>query len=99
MRVFDEMALSSVVWPHSTVDSDTPNSDSIRLILSTFKHSSLHVQDEFGEPKEVPYIFEAMAAILGSEDAVKERKASIRSPIARWRHWCTKGRCVTPTWT
>jgi trimethylamine--corrinoid protein Co-methyltransferase len=77
MRVFDEMALSSVVWPHSMVESDTPNSDSIRLILSTFKHSSLHVQDEFGEPEEVPYIFEAMAAILGSEDAVKERKLSM----------------------
>jgi trimethylamine--corrinoid protein Co-methyltransferase len=56
------------------VEGDTPNSDSIRLILSTFKHSSLHIQDEFGEPEEVPYIFEAMAAILGSEDAVKERK-------------------------
>jgi len=74
MRVYDEMALSSVVWPHSTAEGDTPNSDSIRLILSTFKNSSLHVQDEFGDPKEVPYIYEAMAAILGSEDAVKERK-------------------------
>jgi trimethylamine--corrinoid protein Co-methyltransferase len=74
MRVFDEMALSSVVWPHSMAEGDTPNSSAIRLILSTFKHSSLHVQDEFGEPEEVPYIFEAMAAILGSEDAVKERK-------------------------
>ena len=74
MRVFDEMALSSVVWPHSMVEGDTPNSNGIRLILHSFMNSSLHVQDEFGEPEEVPYIFEAMAAILGSEDAVKERK-------------------------
>jgi trimethylamine--corrinoid protein Co-methyltransferase len=74
MRVFDEMALSSVVWPHSIVEGNTPNSDSIRLIINSFMNSSLHVQDEFGEPEEVPYIYEAMAAILGSEDAVKERK-------------------------
>jgi trimethylamine--corrinoid protein Co-methyltransferase len=74
MRVFDEMVLSSVVWPHSVAEGDKPDSSAIRLILSTFKNSSLHVQDEFGEPEEVPYIFEAMAAILGSEDAVKERK-------------------------
>jgi trimethylamine--corrinoid protein Co-methyltransferase len=74
MRVFDEMTLASVVWPHSLVEGDTAHSDAIRLVLSTFMHSSLHVQDEFGDPREVPYIFEAMAAILGSEDAVRERK-------------------------
>jgi trimethylamine--corrinoid protein Co-methyltransferase len=74
MRVFDEMALSSVVWPHSMAEGDTPNSNAIRLILNSFMYSSLHVQDEFSEPKEVPYVYEAMAAILGSEDAVVERK-------------------------
>ena len=74
MRVFDESPLSSVVWPHSVVSVDTPQSDSIRLITSCFMNSSLHVQDEFGEPREVPYIIEAMAAILGSEDAIRERK-------------------------
>jgi trimethylamine--corrinoid protein Co-methyltransferase len=74
MRVFDEMASGSVVWPHSIAEGNTPNSDAIRLILSTFKHSSLHVQDEFSESHEVPYVIEAMAAILGSEDAVRDRK-------------------------
>jgi len=74
MRIFDEMAFGSVVWPHSIAEGDTPKSDAIRLILSTFEHSSLHVQDEFSEPEEVPYVIEAMAAILGSEDAVRERK-------------------------
>jgi trimethylamine--corrinoid protein Co-methyltransferase len=74
MRVYDEMRFASVVWPHSVAEGDTAHSDSIRLVLSTFANSSLHVQDEFGEPEEVPYIYEAMVAILGSEDAVKERK-------------------------
>jgi len=74
MRVFDEMSFGSVVWPHSVAEGETPHSESIRLVLSTFAHSSLHVQDEFAEPEEVPYVIEAMAAILGSEDAIRERK-------------------------
>lgn len=74
MRVFDEMSQASVVWPHSLVGGDTPHSDAIRLITSCFKSCSLHVQDEFDNPRQVPYIIEAMAAILGSEDAVRERK-------------------------
>jgi len=74
MRVFDESTHASVVWPHSITESETPNSDSVRLIIDSFKNSSLHVQDEFGEPSEVPYVMEVCAAILGSEDAVRERK-------------------------
>jgi len=74
MRVFDESPLASVVWPHSVVGGDTPQSDAIRLVASSFMNCSLHVQDELGEPREVPYVIEAMAAILGSEDAVRERK-------------------------
>jgi len=74
MRVFDESPLASVVWPHSLAGGDTAQSDAIRLITSCFKNCSVHVQDEFDNPREVPYIIEAMAAILGSEDAVRERK-------------------------
>jgi len=74
MRVFDESPLASVVWPHSLAAGDKPESDAIRLITSCFKNCSLHVQDECDSPRDVPYLIEAMAAILGSEDAVRERK-------------------------
>jgi trimethylamine--corrinoid protein Co-methyltransferase len=74
MRVFDESPLASVVWPHSVVAEDTANSDAIRMIVSCFTNCTLHVQDECEEPREVPYIIEAMAAILGSEDAIRDRK-------------------------
>ena len=74
MRVFDESPLASVVWPHSLVAEDTANSDAIRMITSCYMNSTVHVQDELGEPCEVPYIIEAMAAILGSEDAIRDRK-------------------------
>jgi trimethylamine--corrinoid protein Co-methyltransferase len=75
-RVFEEMSLGSYVWPHSVPDLEKtyPNSSQIMLDLSALMFTSKHVQDELTDPREVPYMIEGMAAILGSEDAVKERK-------------------------
>jgi trimethylamine--corrinoid protein Co-methyltransferase len=75
-RVFEEMSLGSYVWPHSVPDLEKtyPNSSQIFLDLSALMFTSKHVQDELTDPREVPYMIEGMAAILGSEDAVKERK-------------------------
>ena len=75
-RVFEEMSLGSYVWPHSVPDIENthPNSSQIFLDLSALMFTSKHVQDELTDPREVPYMIEGMAAILGSEDAVKERK-------------------------
>jgi trimethylamine--corrinoid protein Co-methyltransferase len=74
VRVFEEMEHGSIVWPHSKSEGVAVDSDGIRLINSSFIHTSLHVQDECGDPREVPYIIESMAAILGSEDEVRKRK-------------------------
>lgn len=72
LRVFDEMRLASVIWPASV--SEFPNqSANLREDISSFIYSTRHVQDELTHPAEVPYIVEAMVAILGSEEAVKER--------------------------
>ena len=75
-RVFEEMSLGSYVWPHSVADLENthPNSSQIFLDLSALMFTSKHVQDELTDPREVPYMIEGMTAILGSEDAVKERK-------------------------
>jgi trimethylamine--corrinoid protein Co-methyltransferase len=74
VRVFEEMEHGSIVWPHSKSEGIALDSDGIRLINSSFINTSLHVQDECGDPREVPYIIEAMAAILGSEEEVRKRK-------------------------
>ncbi len=72
LRVFDEMRLASVIWPASV--SEFPNqSANLREDISSFIYSTRHIQDELTHPAEVPYMVEAMVAILGSEDAVKER--------------------------
>jgi len=75
-RVFEDMSLGSYVWPHSVPDLEKshPNSSQIMLDLSALMFTSKHVQDELTNPREVPYMIEGMAAILGSEAAVKERK-------------------------
>jgi trimethylamine--corrinoid protein Co-methyltransferase len=74
VRVFEEMKHGSLIWPHSIMDGVPQHSDAVRLIISSFVNTSLHVQDEFSNPREVPFVIEAMAAILGSEEAVRERK-------------------------
>ncbi len=75
-RIFEEMSLGSYVWPHSVPDLEKthPNSSQIYLDLKALMFTSKHVQDELTDPREVPYMIEGMAAILGSEDAVRERK-------------------------
>ncbi len=72
LRVFDEMKLASAIWPASV--SECPKqSANLREDISSFMYTTRHVQDELGHPSEVPYMAEAMTAILGSEDAVKQR--------------------------
>jgi trimethylamine--corrinoid protein Co-methyltransferase len=75
-RVFEDMSLGSYVWPHSVPDLEKthPYSSQIKLDISALMFTSKHVQDELTDPREVPYMIEGMKAILGSEDAVKERK-------------------------
>jgi len=74
MRVFEQMEHASVVWPHSVAGEDTSQATAMRLTISSLMSTSLHVQDELGEPAEVPLLIEILAAVLGSEDAVRERK-------------------------
>jgi len=72
LRVFDEMQLATAIWPACV--SDFPkHSANVREDISSFIHSTRHVQDELSHPREVDYIIEAMVAILGDEDAVRQR--------------------------
>ena len=91
LRVFDEMKLATMVWGTSV---QTPVAyNTIRTTLTSYMHSSLHIQDELGDPAEVPFIIEGLEAILGSSDAVKERKLysvvyCTLAPLAHEGHMC-----------
>jgi trimethylamine--corrinoid protein Co-methyltransferase len=91
LRVFDEMKLASMVWGTS-VQTPKPY-NTIRTTLTSYMHSSLHIQDELGHPAEVPYIIEGLEAILGGADAVRKRKLysavyCTLAPLAHEGHMC-----------
>jgi trimethylamine---corrinoid protein Co-methyltransferase len=74
LRIFEELPLGTVVWPN-VVPHDIPGASSgIRTALMSFIYSSKHIQHEVHHPVHVPYLIEGLTAILGSEEAVRERK-------------------------
>jgi len=74
LRIFEEMPLGHVVWPNVMCSDMTDNYNEIRPTVLSLINSSKHIQNELHRPEEVPYLIEALTTILGSEDAVKERK-------------------------
>jgi trimethylamine--corrinoid protein Co-methyltransferase len=74
LRIFEEMPLAAVAWPPVWCGDAPPHSGTTRANLTSFIHSSKHLQNELLHPREVPYLIDAMVAILGSEDAIEERK-------------------------
>jgi len=73
LRVFEEMQFANLVWT-TTVHEFDPRSATVKTTIASYMHCSLHIQDELEEPGQVPLIIEALEAILGSADAVRERK-------------------------
>jgi len=73
LHVFEEMQFAALVWP-TTVHEFEPQSATVKTTIASYMHTSLHIQDELEEPEQVPFIIEALEAILGSADAVRERK-------------------------
>jgi trimethylamine--corrinoid protein Co-methyltransferase len=74
LRIFEELPLGRVVWPNVVLDNIPEHSSDIRTALLAFQHSSKHIQHEVHHPSHVPYLIEGLAAILGSEAAIRERK-------------------------
>lgn len=73
-RIFETLELGMISWP-PVVASDAPKSSRVLYeFLAALKYGSKHVQHELHRPEEVPFLIEAMKCILGSSEAVKERK-------------------------
>ena len=73
LRVFSEMQFAALVWP-TTVHEFDPRSATVKATIASFMHTWLHIQDELERPEHVPFIIEALEAVLGSAEAVRERK-------------------------
>jgi trimethylamine---corrinoid protein Co-methyltransferase len=74
LRLFEELPLGTVVWPNVVLDDIPEHSSDIRTAFLSFMHSSKHIQHEIHHPAHIPYLIEGLAAILGSEDAIRQRK-------------------------
>lgn len=73
LRVFDALPHSAMVWS-TTVHEFHPRSAGVKACIASFMHSRLHVQDELTCPEEVPLIAEALERLLGSQEAVRQRR-------------------------
>jgi trimethylamine---corrinoid protein Co-methyltransferase len=74
LRVFEEMRLGMVTWPNVMLSDVPVYSGEIRTIIESFKYSSKHIQNELHHVHEIPYLIDILAAITGSEQAIRDRK-------------------------
>ncbi len=74
LRIFEELPLGTVVWPNVVLHDIPQHASDIRTALLSFIHSSKHIQHEIHHPSHVSYLIEGLTAILGSEEAVRQRK-------------------------
>ncbi|MCX7826727.1 MAG: trimethylamine methyltransferase family protein, partial [Verrucomicrobiae bacterium] len=74
LRIFEELPLGTVVWPNVVLSDIAEHSSDIRTTFLSFMNCSKHIQHEIHAPEHVPYVIEGLAAILGSEAAIKQRK-------------------------
>jgi trimethylamine---corrinoid protein Co-methyltransferase len=73
-RIFETLELGMISWP-PVIASDAPSSTRVLYeFLTAVKSTSKHVQHELHRPEEVPFLIEALKTILGSIEAVKDRK-------------------------
>jgi len=74
LRLFEELPLGTVVWPNVVLHDIPEHSSDIRTALLSFMYSSKHIQHEMHHPAHVSFLIEGLATILGSEEAIRQRK-------------------------
>jgi trimethylamine--corrinoid protein Co-methyltransferase len=73
-KVFEAVPMGKVLWP-PIVASDCPvGTRNLMGTATSLIHCSKHVQDEIKDVAEIPYLMALLKAILGSEEAVRDRK-------------------------
>ncbi len=73
-KMFETIPMGKVLWP-PVVASDCPSGTrNLMGAATSMLHCSKHLQDEVKHVEEIPYLKALLTAILGSEEAIKERK-------------------------
>ena len=74
LRLFEELPLGTIVWPNVVLSDIPEHTSDIRTTCLSLMNSSKHIQHEVHHPAHVPYLIETLAAVLGSEAAIRQRK-------------------------
>lgn len=88
VRIFQDLELGVMAWPPVTASDAPAGSRALHEFLSMARACSKHGQHELHTARQVPYLAEALAAVLGGEDELKKRKAYslIYCPVAPLTH-------------
>ncbi len=73
LRINEEMDMAAFAWPTAVMHDVSNETRTIKEWLDGFRFSSKHIQDEVVSMDQVPILIEVLSAMLGSEDAIKER--------------------------
>ena len=73
LRISEEMDMAVFNWPTVVMHDVSDETRTVREWLYSFRFSSKHLQDEVASIEQIPLLIEALSAILGGEDAIKER--------------------------
>ncbi|MDR3225657.1 MAG: trimethylamine methyltransferase family protein, partial [Clostridiales Family XIII bacterium] len=73
-RVFQKLNLGAVAWTGCSALDVPPETHSLHEFAAMISGTSKHVQFELRQAGEAKYAIEILKAILGSEEAVRERK-------------------------
>jgi trimethylamine--corrinoid protein Co-methyltransferase len=88
LRIFQQMDMGVMAWA-PTIASEAPShSRVLHEFFGIMKSTSKHGQHEVHHPRQVPYLVEGLKAVMGSEDAIRDRNAYslIYCPVAPLMH-------------
>lgn len=73
-RVLNRMDTVTVFWPPVGASDAPSNSRVLHEAFTSLKYSRKHIQHELHRTAEIPYLIEGLKAVLGSEEAIRDRK-------------------------
>ena len=88
MRIFQQMDMGVMAWAPTCAEDIPANIRALYEFLSMARFCSKHGEHELHRVEQVPYLEEALIAIMGSEDALRKSNAYslVYCPVAPLTH-------------
>jgi len=88
LRIFQQMDMGVMAWAPTCAEDKPAHVRALHEFFAMAKYSSKHGEHELHRVEQVPYLIEGLAAIMGSEDALRRSNAYslIYCPVAPLVH-------------